>query len=312
LFHTSCGIAALCFLLSTFLAPAGFLHDLALVDPITSSYTDLISGSFGGYYPSPRYSAGVVGISALGLVYVFGGASLSGFHFILCLYSGVLDTQLTPRNIIPPGAYLNDLYQWDEATLFWRECVQANRISHRVSSGAASLQGKLYIFGGNGGLKRLNDLQAWDPATSSWTEINATTPAPAPREGHGFVSIESMRKLYVLGGVVNVSGEDRISSEFYEFDLYTSKWSNITHLNTLSARSHFGFTSGNDKLYVFGGISDRNASCALFEFDTVIATWQCASASGSSGFLQSFHILPGLAFSGSRLYISGGVKSSGA
>ena len=290
---------------------AGFLDDLALVDPITSSYTDLISGSFGGYYPPPRYSAGVVGISNLGLVYVFGGASSSGFHLILCFYHIVIDTNLTPRKNHLPGEYLNDLYQWDDENLFWSECVQANRISQRASAGAVSLQGKLYIFGGSSGLYRLNDLQAWDPATSSWTEIKAITPAPAPREGHGLASIESSRKLYVLGGVVNVTGVDDISSEFYEFDLDTAEWSNLTHLNTLSARSHFGFTSGNNKLYLYGGISKENSSCVLFEFNTVTATWQCAAASGSSGFLQSFHIMPGFAFSGSRLYISGGVKSPG-
>jgi hypothetical protein len=71
-------------LISIFAVRAGFFNDLVLIDPIASSYTDLMSGKHGGYYPSPRYSAGVVGISALGLVYVFGGASSSGFYLILC------------------------------------------------------------------------------------------------------------------------------------------------------------------------------------------------------------------------------------
>jgi N-acetylneuraminic acid mutarotase len=189
--------------------------------------------------------------------------------------------------------------------------VQVNRIPHRMSAGAASLLGKLYIFGGTDGINRMNDLQAWDPSTSRWTEVNSATPAPAPREGHGLVSVESSRKLYVLGGIVNISGEDRISSEFYEYDLNTAEWNNITHLNTLSARSHFGFTSGYNRLYLFGGISDGNESCALFEFNTIAERWHCFAASDGSGFLQQYHIMPGLAFSGSRLYISGGLKSSG-
>jgi hypothetical protein len=78
-------------LISTFVAPAGFFNEFALIDPITSSYTDLKSGKFGGYYPSPRYSAGIVGISTLGLIYVFGGAASSGFPFILRLSACVLD-----------------------------------------------------------------------------------------------------------------------------------------------------------------------------------------------------------------------------
>ncbi len=189
--------------------------------------------------------------------------------------------------------------------------MQANRIARRMLAGATSLQGKLYIFGGTNGLNRLNDLQAWDPTTSLWTEIISSTPVPAPREGHGFVSVESSRKLYVLGGIVNISGEDKITSEFYAYDLYTANWSNITHLNTLSARSHFGFTSGNNKLYVYGGISEGNSSCALFEFSTVTETWRCAAPSVSTGLLRQYHIMPGLAFSESRLYVSGGLKSSG-
>ncbi len=180
-----------------------------------------------------------------------------------------------------------------------------------MSAGAASLLGKLYIFGGTNGINRMNDLQAWDPSTSRWTEVNSTTPAPAPREGHGLVSVESLRKLYVLGGVVNVSGEDIITSEFYVYDFNRAEWNNMTHLNTLSARSHFGFTSGNNNLYVFGGISDGNESCALFEFNTIAEIWHCFAASDSSGNLRHFYIMPGLAFSGSRLYISGGMESSG-
>jgi N-acetylneuraminic acid mutarotase len=180
-----------------------------------------------------------------------------------------------------------------------------------LSAGAAALLGKLYIFGGSSGLNRLNDLQVWDPESSRWTELNSDTPPPTPREGHGLVSVESSRKLYVLGGIINVSGEDRISSDFYEFDLDTVKWNNLSHLNTVSARSYFGFASGNNKLYLFGGISDGIESCSLYEFNIVISTWRCASASKGSEFQQSFRIMPGLSFSGSRLYVSGGLESPG-
>jgi N-acetylneuraminic acid mutarotase len=189
--------------------------------------------------------------------------------------------------------------------------LQVNRISQRISAGAAALQGKLYIFGGNSGLDRLNDLQVWDPKTSLWSKLNSSTPGPTPREGHGLASVESSRKLYVLGGITNDSGVDRISSDFFEFDIDTSEWNNISHLNTISARSHFGFTSGNEKLYLFGGILEESTSCALYEFNTALTRWKCASAIESSGFQGSSYIMPGLAFSESRLYISGGLKSSG-
>jgi N-acetylneuraminic acid mutarotase len=207
--------------------------------------------------------------------------------------------------------YLNDLHQWDQETLFWRECLQVNRISKRVSAGAASLQGSLYIFGGTNETNRLNDLQVWNPTSSSWSEINTTTPGPTPREGHGFIAIESLRKIYVLGGVVNISGQDHLSSDFFEFDLDTSDWSNISHLNTISARSHFGITSTNDKIFVFSGISEGNVSCALHEFSTTNTMWKCMSSSEHFGYPLAFYITPGIAFSESRLYTFGGLNSPG-
>ena len=57
---------------------SGFFHDLALVDPTKSSYTDISVGKIGGSPPSTRYAAGVV--SAGASIFVFGGASSSGFH----------------------------------------------------------------------------------------------------------------------------------------------------------------------------------------------------------------------------------------
>ncbi len=55
---------------------AGYLHDLALIHPTKSSYTDIFLGKVGGAPPSTRYAAAVV--SAAGSIYVFGGASSPG------------------------------------------------------------------------------------------------------------------------------------------------------------------------------------------------------------------------------------------
>ncbi len=59
-----------------FVCLSGFLHDLALIDPTKSTYTDILMGKVGGSPPSTRYAAGVV--SEGGSIYVFGGASSPG------------------------------------------------------------------------------------------------------------------------------------------------------------------------------------------------------------------------------------------
>ncbi len=172
------------------------------------------------------------------------------------------------------------------------------------------MDGKLYIFGGFDGHSRLNDLQVWDITSSRWTELSAnSSKSPLPREGHGLASVKSQQKLYMLGGVWNDSGVDKLSTDFYEFDLITSEWKDISQFNSIPGRSHFGFTSSGDRLYLFGGISDSNKSCALYEFNTVNNSWKCTSDSWS--YPRMFHIMPGMAFSGSKLYIFGGLTTPG-
>ncbi len=188
--------------------------------------------------------------------------------------------------------------------------MQGNHISKRMSAGAASLDGKLYIFGGADGADRLNDLQVWDPSSSRWTELNANSSnTPLPREGHGLAAVKSRQKLYMLGGVVNIAGQDSLSTNFHEFDLETAEWKNLSHFNAVPGRAYFGFTSAGDTLYLFGGISDNDTSCTIYSFNTTSYVWTCAADIGS--YPRVFHIMPGMTFSGSKLYIFGGLAASG-
>jgi N-acetylneuraminic acid mutarotase len=208
------------------------------------------------------------------------------------------------------GVYLDDLYQWEPSTLAWREIFQQNRIPRRASAGVASLAGLIFVFGGVNNSSRLNDFHTWNITTGRWTEMDKNgSDFPTRREGHGLVSIESLQKLFLFGGVVEVSGKDRLSSDLYEYDLRTSKWKNLSQsFDKISARSHFGITSTSDRVYVFGGIVEDH-SCILFEYNPITSISKCLKE--AAGYPRRTHIMPGLASIQGRLYIFGGLTSDG-
>ncbi len=172
------------------------------------------------------------------------------------------------------------------------------------------MAGALFVFGGCNSTSRLNDFRIWNFSTASWTEVDKNTSVPpTPREGHGLVSIESLKKLYLFGGIAEISGKDRLCADLYEFDFLTMKWKNLTQLSeNISARSHFGFTTASNKLYVFGGIVDVQA-CILYEYNPVNSISKCLKQAAS--YPKKYHIMPGFASIQSKFYIFGGITSDG-
>ena len=234
-----------------------------------------------------------------------------------------------------PGEYLNDLYALDPMNLAWIKCNQLNEIAQRTFAGAASAFGKLYIFGGASSKTLLNDLQMWDPATEKWTNLTysrvlsySTTEngsnftdswdsytyemPPSPREGHGLVAIESMQKLYIFGGVIDSldSNSSSLSSEFYEFDLRTSAWTNCSQLSkSVSPRAYFGFAATSDKLYLFGGLFYEASGCDLYHYYPSARLWSCAVEKGP--YPNKKYIMLKMVSIGSRLYVFGGFTAPG-
>ena len=66
----------------------------------------------------------------------------------------------------------------------------------RFSLGAASMNGRVYVFGGATPGALLDAVDAYDPATDTWT--TGLVPMPTPREGHRAVALNNL--IYVVGG----------------------------------------------------------------------------------------------------------------
>ena len=77
-----------------------------------------------------------------------------------------------------------------------------NQPGPRANTGATLLDGKIYLFGGHGGVNyqrvAFNDLFVFDLETQVWTKIEPANNAPEGRGGHTMFAVG--RKLYVYGG----------------------------------------------------------------------------------------------------------------
>jgi N-acetylneuraminic acid mutarotase len=88
----------------------------------------------------------------------------------------------------------------------WRNATPMPKGSGAGGNAAATLNGKLYVFGGeyfdNGG--RVHpEVWVYDPRTDAWT---GTTPMPTPRHGLGAVALNS--EIWLVGGAKRPSGND--------------------------------------------------------------------------------------------------------
>jgi N-acetylneuraminic acid mutarotase len=67
---------------------------------------------------------------------------------------------------------------------------------------AAVLEGKIYVFGGEGQGTVFGEVEVYDPQQNSW---RTCTPMPTPRHGLGAVAIGG--RIYVIGGSWGPGGD---------------------------------------------------------------------------------------------------------
>jgi hypothetical protein len=121
---------------------------------------------------------------------------------------------------------------------------------YRSGSGLAKLvDGKILLFGGNGGNKTNNDTWIFDLKLNTWTKIQ-TMNSPPPRRGHGFAQLYD-GKILLFGGE---SGQDMIYDDTWIFDINKMDWENMNPIKHPSSRYGFGMSTLSDgKVIIFGG-----------------------------------------------------------
>lgn len=161
----------------------------------------------------------------------------------------------SPDSIRVDGPVQRPTLSWDSipgssANGSWTRTAHATAsFPVRSSHGTATLNGKLWVLGGQGSSNRLNDV--WSSSDGiTWTQEVSSAPWSA-RNGHAVVSFND--KLWVIGGRSN-SG--------YLNDVWSSpdgvNWTQVTASSPWQARASHEVVVHDNKLWVMGGSGNLN------------------------------------------------------
>ncbi|CAA7398442.1 unnamed protein product [Spirodela intermedia] len=157
----------------------------------------------------------------------------------------------------------------------------------RYKHGAAIVQDKMYVFGGNHNGRYLNDLQVLDLKNLTWTKVEAksavedsnlsNTAFPVSCAGHSLVSWEN-KILLVAGHLKNPSEYVTVR----EFDPQTLQWSKLnTHGKAPVSRGGQSVTLVGKSLVFFGGEDEKRSLLNdLHILDLETMTWNEVDAIG--------------------------------
>ncbi|KAF3790353.1 Acyl-CoA-binding domain-containing protein 4 [Nymphaea thermarum] len=177
--------------------------------------------------------------------------------------AGVLETQ--DQDVVLEGFEPVDVHNKWIALSVNGQCPKA-----RYEHGAATIQDKMYIVGGNHNGRYLNDLQVLDMNTLTWSKLepkmtlgsqDSPSPVPlAPCAGHSLVSRGGQSVTLVGSSLVVFGGEDQMRpflNDLYILDLETMTWDEIETVGLPpSPRSdHTAAVHADRYLLIFGGAS---------------------------------------------------------
>ncbi|XP_022999025.1 acyl-CoA-binding domain-containing protein 4-like isoform X1 [Cucurbita maxima] len=171
--------------------------------------------------------------------------------------------------------------------------VSGLRPKARYEHGAAVIQDKMYIFGGNHNGRYLNDLHVLDLRSWAWTKPEAKTQSLesppeklTPCAGHSLISWENR--------LLSIAGHTKDPSEAIQvrvFDVQTSTWSTLkTYGKPPVSRGGQSVTLVGTSLVIFGGQdAKRTLLNDLHILDLETLTWDEIDAVGAPPSPRSDH-----------------------
>lgn len=261
-----------------------YLNTLEAYDPIANTWTTKTSLPGNRAYAS----GGVIN----GKLYITGGWDGGGAYLnSLVIYDPVNNTWDSSKSAMPVprrsyaagGVVNNKLYvvggrnesgnpisivkEYDPTSDTWTDKTSLPDV--RQNSSAATINGKLYIAGGQDLISETNSLLEYDPIGDSWAE---KTPMPYQlgRATSAVITTNSTytpndnvssEKLFIIGGK-NLSGEP--TEYMLEYNPITNKWKSSAHLDSsktapfdLKRRIHSSAAVVGSDVYIIGGGEDN-------------------------------------------------------
>ncbi|XP_072996907.1 acyl-CoA-binding domain-containing protein 6 [Typha latifolia] len=166
----------------------------------------------------------------------------------------------------------------------------------RYEHGAAIVQDKMYVFGGNHNGRYLSDLQVLDLKSLTWSKIEAKTQTGSPESVNTVpVAPCAGHSLIAWGNkIISIAGHTKDPSETVtakEFDPQTCTWSNLkTYGKPPISRGGQSVTLVGTTLVMFGGEdAKRSLLNDLHILDLETMTWDDIDAIGTPPSPRSDH-----------------------
>ncbi|MCX7039213.1 MAG: hypothetical protein NT005_08795 [Spirochaetes bacterium] len=121
----------------------------------------------------------------------------------------------------------------------------------RVFCAVASVNGKIYVFGGKDNSGVSNKVDILDIATMTWTSGTVM-----PQARCGLVAVPYNGRIYCLGGS-NTADTAGVQAGNYIYDIASNTWPSVTGIcaDLSSARCAFNGVAFRGMLYYFGGVT---------------------------------------------------------
>lgn len=174
----------------------------------------------------------------------------------------------------------NNIWQYDPATKEWfAPNVPGNAPPTRTSSCMISINGKIYMYGGQTSGIILNDLWYYNPTSNSWN--NRTSSSVKSSYGHTAGVLNG--KMYVFGG----HNGEKPNNDFKFYNPFNGLWTNIEiekfeksndkHVfesTAPSPRFNHCAVSDSSRLWIFGGTDEEGNDLAeTWMFDPETEKW---------------------------------------
>ena len=138
----------------------------------------------------------------------------------------------------------------------------ASMHTSRYDFGMETVNGKIYIIGGNGKDGDLNSVEEYDIKADQWSIKESM---PTARSNLQTVLLDG--KIYAIGG-----NTDLLSSHAVEqYDPAADKWIQLSPLNY--SREYFKAVAFDGKIYVFGGSDGGTLTSSVEEYNPSTNTW---------------------------------------
>ncbi|MQM00568.1 hypothetical protein Taro_033311 [Colocasia esculenta] len=201
----------------------------------------------------------------------------------------MLETQ--DKDVISEGLGTINIYdQWIAPS------VSGQRPRPRYEHGAAVVQEKMYIFGGNHNGRYVSDLQVLDLKSLTWSKIEAKGAADSQNSSTAVILVPCAGHSLVSCGnkIISIAGHTKDPSESVtvkEFDPQTCTWSNLrTYGKPPVARGGQSVTLVGTSLVMFGGEdAKRSLLNDLHILDLETMTWDEIDAVGVPPSPRSAH-----------------------